>query len=369
MHINLILIPFVIILGLFFSSKDTPRGRRNYIIICSLVLLLVAALRSPEWMTITYNIDTMNYKNMFEESFNMSWHELMSLAYLRYYSGVGDNDIGFLILNKAISLLTHDFHIYSILMDIIFFVPFGIILYRYTTKISQLIFAYVFYIALIQIFFLGGARQIAAMGFDLMALISLIDKKKFRTVAFFIIGLSIHFSSFLFLVPLLMIWSKMRPSSLKVVHIICFISFPIILSFPNELIVFMGEFIGMEKYADYGRGAIRGGASTFIFLIEMLSLFILFAINKQDILKSKVLQVFYVMAPLFTLFAPLTTSNGSMIRISLYYHLFLALLVPIAIDCAFIKTNRSIAYVTAIGALSLLSLSNGGLTYYFFWQV
>ncbi len=75
------------------------------------------------------------------------------------------------------------------------------------------------------------------------------------------------------------------------------------------------------------------------------------------------------MAPLLTFFAPLIISNGSMIRISLYFHLFLALLVPYAIDCAFAKKDSGIVYAAAIGALSLLTLAGGGIRYYFFWQV
>ena len=131
----------------------------------------------------------------------------------------------------------------------------------------------------------------------------------------------------------------------------------------------MGNTVGMEKYAEYGANAVQGGSETFIFLIEALSLFTLFAIKNKDLLANRNVRIFYVMAPLLTFFAPLIISNGSMIRISLYYHLFLALLVPFAIDCAFGKKNSGAVYAIAIGALSFLTLAGGGgITYYFFWQ-
>ena len=102
--------------------------------------------------------------------------------------------------------------------------------------------------------------------------------------------------------------------------------------------------------------------------MELLSLFCLIAIKKKNMLQNKNMAIFYVMLPFLTLFTPLIRSNGTMIRISLYYHLFIVLLVPYAIDCLFKKDNQ-FGYIVAIGALSLLALIGGGMTYYFYWQI
>ena len=369
MHINLILIPFVIILGLFFSSKNTPRGRRNYILLCSAVLLLVAALRSPEWMTNAYSIDTLNYKNTFESTFNMGWGELWQSIYMRYALRTDEYDAGYMVLNKIISTFTHQFWMFSLIADLLFFIPFGVILYRYCNNCRQIIFAFIFYIAMVQTFFFGGARQMFSLGFDLMALLAVIDKKKIRAIIAFLIGVTIHFSSLLFALPLIAIWFDLKPSLLKIMHAICFIVFPVVLAFPNQMIQFMGNTVGMEKYAEYGANTVQGGSETFIFLIELLSLFCLLSIKRKDLMDNHKLRCFYVMAPFLTFFAPLIISNGSMIRISLYYHLFLSLLVPFAIDCAFRKQNNTIIYIVAIGSLSVLTMAGGGISYYFFWQI
>lgn len=370
MKINLFLIPFVIILGLLFPNNDNKNNRRLYIIICSAVLLFVAAMRSPEYMTNTYSIDSANYKNMFEYTFDMGWNEFFATVYMRYFGGGAEEaDVGYIALNKVIGLFTHDFAIFSLLADLLFFVPLGIILYRYSTNIYGLIFAFVYYISLIQVFLIGGGRQMFAVGLDMMALLAVIDRRRIRAIILFLVGVSIHFSSLLFAIPLLAIWFNIKPSLLKNIHVICFALFPIVLAFPNQMIQFMGNTVGMERYSYYGTRAIQGGSETFIFLIELLSLFCLVAIKRRDLVSSQKIRTFYVMAPLFTFFAPLIISNGSMIRISLYYHLFLALLVPFAIDCAFGTKNNRVVYVIAIGALSALSLAGGGMTYYFFWQI
>ncbi len=367
MYINIVLVSFVILLGWLMSNKDNQYNRGLYIIFCSIVLILVAALRSPEWMTSRYHLDSLDYKHVFEDALAMNWDDLWKVMFQRYFGNEGSFDIGYLYLCKIIGLFTHSYYIFSILVDLLFFVPFGIILYRYGTSMRKLIFAFIFYIALIQTFLLAGARQVYAIGLDMMALLSVIDKKKWRALLCFLLGVIFHFSSFLFLIPLLMVWFDVQPKVLKLSHIVCVIMIPIVLAFPNQIILFLGETSGVEKYANYGKGMIQGGAFIFIFLIEILSLFCLIAIKKSD-LQNSTYRFFYTMAPLFTLFAPLTISNGSMIRISLYYHLYLALLVPFAIDCMFQMKNRGIIYLFAILSLSVFVLQDGGIEYYFFWQ-
>lgn len=368
MKISLVLIPLVVILGLLFKSNDNKKNRRLYIIICSAVLLFVAAMRNPEYMTETYGIDSAAYKFMFESTFDMGWGDFFTTAYLRYFGGGSDeSDVGFVALCRIISLFTHDFAIYSLLVDLLFFVPFGIILYRYCTNIYSIMFAFVYYISLIQVYLIGGGRQMFAIGLDMIALIAVIDGKKLRAFIFFLLGLTIHSSSFLFLAPLLMVWYGMSAKSLKIIHALCFVLFPLVFAMPGELISFMGESSGIEKYANYGKGAIHGGSNTFIFLIELLSLFCLIAIKKKDILMNNSIHVFYVMTPLFTLFSPLVRANGTMIRIALYYSIYLMLLTPYAIECMFKKNEKTMAYVVFTGALIFLTITND-TTYYFYWQ-
>lgn len=368
MHINLYLIAFIVILGLFLSAKDNDRNRLLYIIGCNAVLIFVAAMRSPEWMTYTYEIDTLNYQDSFVAYSDLEWGEVWTRFRMRYVFQEEEYDIGFIVLNKIIGLITNSFQVYSFLADLIFFIPFGVILYRYCTSIFQIMFAFVFYIALVQVFLFGGARQIFAIGFDLMAIIAMIDKKKLFAILFFILGLTIHFSSFLFLLPLLMIWIRIKPQALKWIHFVCFIFFPLVLLVPNQVVSMMGTFLGIDRYAAYGVGEARSGVGTFLILMELLSLFCLIAIKKRDLAGNYAVTCFYTMAPLITLTAPLIRANGAMIRVSLYYYLFLIILFPFSIDCLFKGNVRKAVYFVALAALSYLVVSGGGTVYYFYWQ-
>ena len=368
MHINLYLIPFVIVLGLLLGINDNQKSRRLYIVICSVVLLLVAALRNSEFMTFTYNIDSLVYQNYFEDSYEMTWKEYWQAATSRYVDFDDEADLGFIGLNIIIGLFTHNYQIFSIIAGLLFFVPFGLVLDRYCISMRQVIFAYIYYIALIQIYLIGGGRQMYAIGMDMMALLSVIDRKPFTAALFFFIGVSFHFSSLLFIFPLLLIWFRIKPRALKVSHFICFIVFPIVYLIPNQLISFMGNAVGMDKYAEYGNHAIHGGTNTFIFLVEVLSLFCLIAIKRRDLQLNKSILPLYTMVPFFTFFAPLVRANGTMIRIALYFSIFLTVLTPYSIDCMFKQRRNNVYYVLAIGALSLLTLSGGGIIYRFYWQ-
>ena len=366
MHINLYLIPLIIILGLILP--DNRKNRLFYLVSVGAILLFVAAMRHPEFMANTYSIDTLSYKIDFLNIREKDWNDIWLAMSQRYIERILDYDYGYVIFSKVLSYLTSDFHFFSLIADLFVFVPLGLILYRYTTSMRQLMFAFVFYVALVQVFFLGGARQMFALGFDLMALVALIDKKKLLMLIFVLFAILLHFSSILFLIPLLMIWLNITPRALKIIHTVCFLIFPIVYYYPNEMIRFMGNLLEMEKYAQYGEGSIVGGANTFVILIELLSMFCLIAIKRKDMEDNVKLRYFYVMAPLFTLFAPLINSNGTMIRIALYYYFSLMLLIPFSIDSMFDKKSQGLVYTIAIGVLSLLSLSGGGISYYFYWQ-
>lgn len=365
MYVNLILFPFVIGLGLLLSLADNKRNRCGYIIACCAVFLFFGAFGSADWFTATYRLDTLVYKYLFEQYGELSWSDCFNQAYLRYVYG-GESDIGFVVLNKAFSLVTKDFYIYSLLIKLLFFIPFGIVLYRLSSNMLQLVFAFVFYIALIQVFIFGSARQMFTIGFDLIALLAVIDRRKWWAILFFLLGVTIHYSSFIFVVPLLMVWFDVNPRILKWAHALSFLVFPFVLAFPNQIIVFMGEAVGVEKYANYGMGDVAEGTSVFILLIEFLSLFILLLINRDVLLRDRSVRICYAMTPFFTLFAPLLRSNGAMIRLSLYFHIFLALLIPYAIDCKIKKKDRLLVYLVAIG--SFIAFSGKGMEYYFYWN-
>lgn len=286
------------------------------------------------------------------------------MAVERYVYNESEEDIGYLLLQKLVSLYTSDFHLFTFIAELLFFVPFGMLLYRYAKSSLELCFAFIFYLALVHVHAMTGARQFYAMGFGIMFFLFYTEKRYTHAAIALLAGMSIHLSLLLTVIPFAL--SFLRPMSLKYVHVILFVGFPIVMMMPNTFIAFMGNFIGSEKYAEYGMKAVVGGTETFIFLLEFLSLLCLFGIKKIELANEKK-KYLYAMVPCFTFFGPLIYSNGSMMRISMYSYLYLTLLLPLAVEGLFKNNkNETICFMTV--ALSLLML-RGGQDYYFFWQV
>lgn len=362
MNLQLVLIILLFLFAYIInSSLQSDLGRKYYIFVGCGLLLLAAALRSLGYGA--EGSDTMTYYQSFENADNLSFSELWDLAISRYVYGSSEEDIGYLFLQKLIRFVTPDFHVYTFLAQLLFYIPFGIFLYRFGHSIQDLLFAFVFFVALVLTHAMTGARQFYAMGFGVLFFLNCYDKKYVRGAILLILGMSIHLSLLLVVLPVGLCF--LNSKQLKAIHLVLFLVFPIVMLFPNQIIEFMGNLIGSEKYAEYGKQTSVGGTETFIFLLESLSLLCLIGIKHWQLndVKNKTL---YTMAPFFTFFGPLIFSNGSMIRVSMYFYLYLTLLVPLAMKGLF--KEYKMALFIAIGLLSFLVIKNGS-TYMFFWQV
>lgn len=358
-HINLIIYPIILILGMLLSGQDTPKNRCRYIIIVILLLMLEGAFRG-----LSVGSDTSNYYYIFFHISNMDWHEIWSDFIDRYLNGNDENDIGYNVMVKLISMVTDSWSAFVFIAQLTFFVPLGILLYKYTSRMIELVFAFVMYVALFHIIALCGGRQLYAIGFCILAFLFSMKKKYFLVILSMVIAVSIHMSALLFILPLVL--SKLNVQALKTTHLLSFALVPLVLVATNSIIMFMGNMVGSEKYANYGTHAVSGGTATFITLLLLMSLFCYIGIPKSVLNEQPMLKQFYVMAPLFTFFGPLIHSNGTMIRVSMYFHIFLLLLIPMSINYGF-KRNSNMYYLM-IAVLLVLSLRDGGMEYTFIWN-
>lgn len=365
MDLNVVLFAILIVTGLFWQSKDDSHARRNYIIFSCLILLLSASLRNLDYGA--ESSDTMNYYYTFKNIGDSSWAEIWQMFKLRYFASGGEEDIGFLFLMKIISYITSSFHTFTFIAELLFFIPFGIYLYRFSGNIIELIFAFVFYTVMVHTHAMTGARQFYAMGFGILVFLFYNRKQYKYMLVSLLLGITIHMSLLLVMIPCALAYLK--PKQLKTLHLCLLLFFPVVMMMPNEIISFMGNMLGSEKYAQYGANAFVGGAATFIFLLETLSLICFVGIKRDSLDSSIDNKQLYAMIPCFTFFGPLIHSNGSMIRISMYSYMYLTLLLPLAIR-GFAKNSYKTVLWMMILALTLLSLTRGGdSAYHFFWNV
>lgn len=361
MDIKILLYMFVFIGGFLFSIQgNSDRNRRNYIILMMVVLTLESCLRG-----LSVGSDTTNYYWFFKDAQNMTWIDVRQVFIDRYVLKDTEFDVGFTLLNKLISLFTDNFSVYLGVCALFFFIPFGRLLYRYTTDFTQLVFIFTLYVALFNMIAMSGVRKEIALGCSIWATMAWIDKKYKSLVISLVIGTLIHMSTLLWLlIPAL---SFLDIKKLRLCHLVGLASIPIVITASGSIIVYMGLFIGMEKYAEYGMNGSQGGAMTFTILMELISLFCLIAYRNSIFKKGSFIQILYTTLPCFSFFAPLITNNGSMIRISQYFHLYIMLLFPFAIDLFFNK-NRKTIYILLCVCLLLLSFKSGSEPYHFIWE-
>lgn len=361
MNIKLLLYFVIIVLGLVLYSGKDPKGvkRKWYVIIIISLLIMESCLRN-----IVVGPDTSSYYADFMYYSNQSWAEIMSSFRNAYVEGEG-KDPGYLVFMRLALMFSSNFNVYLFFCALVFFVPLGIILYRYSTHILQLIFAFTLYVSLFHIVALSGVRQQIATGFCFMAFLQLDKGNNWKAILLILLGSTIHISTMIFLaVPALRLLS---PGVIKSIHFGSFITIPAVIAFAGPIMLFLASFLANDYYSGYGESESQGGAATYIVLMELLSLFCYIAISKKLIADSDRMKLLYVMLPMLTITAPLISLNGAMIRVGQYFTLYMMLLVPKAIDSVSRK-GSTILYTIMIAALVILSMRSGDFDYYFFWQ-
>ena len=362
MYINFIIFPFIILLGLFLTN-DNDKNRKLYIIIVLLILSLESALRSLFLVA-----DTYSYYEMFTQRVpDMTWNDLWIGFKNRYFGQIEEDfDFGFYFLQKCLGYITHSFQVFTFLSQLLFYIPLGLFLYKYSTNIRQLIFAFVFYVALLHVSALGGGRQLLARGCWIMAFMLINERKYYKGALWLLLGATFHYSVLIVVIAVALGFLKVK--QLKTVHLMAFLLLPLMILFSREFIMLLGSLAGSERYASYGEHEVVGGATTFVVLMIILSLFCYIMLNRKILDSNYYKRKLYAMLPCLTIFSPLIIHDGVMIRLSSYFHLFIMLLVPFAIEELKDRKTVIAVYTLMIGALLFLALKDGGLEYYFFWQ-
>ena len=362
MNIKLFLYIIIVLLGIVLSSRKDPRDnkRRWYVIIIISILVLESCLRN-----VVVGPDTIAYYNSFNRVVNMSWGDVLSSFRTAYFEGEG-KDPGYMVFMKVAQIFSKDFNVFLFFCALPFFIPLGKLLYRCSSNVLQLVFAFTLYVALFHIVALSGIRQQIATGFCFMAFLQMDKDNNWKAILFILLGATIHISALIFAaIPVLRILSS---NVLKALHLGSFVTIPFVVWFAAPIMLFLASFLANDYYSTYAESEANGGAGTYIILMELLSLFCYVAIRSNVLSESKRNKLLYTMLPMLTITAPLITLNGAMIRVGQYFTLYMMLLVPIAIDSFSKGESRRLIYFGMIVALIVLTLKGDGFEYYFFWQ-
>ena len=363
MDIRIFLFVLIVALGLLFKSQgDTKNNRRIYIDLILLALVLESCLRG-----LSVGTDTYKYSIMFENAGRESWSDVFSIIRARYIENVDDMDAGYLLFQKIVHIFSDDFNFFLLVCALCFFIPFRKLLHWADLSMGNLIMLFVLYVALFNPIAMSGTRKEIALGFSILCFLYYIEKKYVKAVLWLLFGSTIHMSMILIL--LFPVMDLLSITFKKVVHGITFLLIPVIISYSMIILLFMANFVENEHYQMYAQDP-EGGGMTFVVLMELIlfGCFILF--KRKDLEDNQNLNHLYSMAPMATLFVPLITNNGSMIRISQYFHLYIMILLPLLVN-KFAGVKYSALYrLLIIAVLIVMSLNTGmlGSDYHFFWE-
>lgn len=363
MDIRVYLFIIIIVSGfLFMMTGDTPRNRRIYIDIVLLLLLLESCLRG-----LSVGSDTFRYSELFAEVQSMSWREIIQAMKNRYLYHVDDTDAGYIVLEKLVHLFSHDFNVFLFVCGIFFFIPFRQLLRWIDLDMKSLVLLFVFYVALFNPIAMSGTRKVVSLGLTIWVFLDYMDKKYIWAGIWLLIAASIHMTAIVvLLVPVI---DFLSAPIKKGVHGVSFLFIPFMIIASSSVILFMAEAVDNEHYAIYAQDP-EGGGMTFVILMELLFLACFFLFKISDLQGSKKLSHLYSMLPMATILVPLITNNGSMIRLSQYFHVYTLLFLPMLVDRVVNKKNQIAVIVVLIVVLMAMSLRTNGLgsEYYFFWN-
>lgn len=359
---NLIVIFLILLIGIFYStgikgSRNSDSNRKQYIFVICLILILQSGLRN-----VAVGADTYAYSVFFQDVKNMSWTDVW-LEVTNYYQLAIGKDPGYVVFEKLAQYIAPTYQLFLMLISILFFAAMGNFIYKNTTELIEVIFAFILYSALYYSFFsITGHRQTIAtaavfVGFELI--------KKRKAISFLIIILlasTIHRSSLVFL-PFYFIG---QIQNTKLFYTFVLLLFPFLLGISSQMSVYLQLLGGYEGYDSYD------GAGTYTFT----SLIILVALTTWWRLKSVLYKnpdagILYNAFALAILFTPLTWFNPSAMRVVQYFSIFMMVLIPLTIQ-SFTRFSAQIKFILfqilIFILIGLFMKSNWNSSYKFFWQ-
>lgn len=374
MWVNLAVILITILLGLYYMQSEKivqyknksvvvatriHSDRKLYIIIISILLALQSGLRN-----VAVGPDTYGYYMAFEEVKLMSWNEIIE-TFKQYYELGEGKDPGYLIFQKAIQIVVNEYQVYLVLVAIILFVSLGTIIYRNTLYIKEAIFAFVIYSVLFYgIYSITSLRQSIAAAVTFWGFELIKRKKLIPLILILLVASTIHKSVLIFL-PFYFIANLKQT---KIIYTAGILAFPLLMVFRRQVAYFIALTSGSENYMQFAQSTLEAGTPTFTVLMILVVIFGWFFMKDTLKLYPAMFRVYNAMALAFML-TPLTWVDPNLMRVVIYFSIFMLFFIPRIIDTATLNNSklRTAIYISIYIILIFLVIRAGG-EYKFFWQ-
>lgn len=333
-----------------FGYQSGKQGRKLFVVFAVLSWVVISGLRHD-----SIGADTLAYRYSFDRVANVSWAELWGRFVNIIFLGEPGKDPGYSLIEKLIHTLLPDYQVFLFLIALIFTVPLGIWVYRYSRDpyISILLYSTLFY----SFFAITGQRQTLATASVVFLGYELIRKRKLIPfLALVLISSTVHRSALVFL-PFYFI-ANIRINRGYLLFVLA--GFILLFIFRVPVALFFQDVSGYD-YGVYDR------AGTTNFTIVLLLVFIVALLQYRHVITRNPNAIHYYNALVAALLlTPLTWVNPSAMRAVQYYSIFLMLLIPELI-WSFLPKDRRVVYIVVVSLLLILFLRSN-TQFRFFWS-
>lgn len=265
--------------------------------------------------------DTDAYRISFLNIKNTSWQILWDRFVEKYFSAadVEYKDVGFSILEKAVSELFSSYTVWLLFIAVVFTVPMAIFIYKYSKNacVSWIVYSTLFY----SFFAITGHRQTIATAIVLWGGLELIKRRKLIPFLLLMaVGYTIH-ASVICLIPFYWL-SQIKITQVKLLGYLIAIAGSFI--FRNQLMSLLQSIVGYEGYQQY-EGAAAG---TFMFLLIAMVIYVFVFWNSIALSDNPVLNMSVNALMLAAFFSSLLLINPSCMRVVQYYSIFMLFIIP-----------------------------------------
>ena len=346
-----ILYTFIIIaFGLMTNMQDS-KSRNRYILFSCIILVVISGCRSI-WIGTD---DTYIYSQAYSDSARMTYQQIKESF---------NKDVFYYITNHFIAKITgENYHLLLIIFAIFYM---GCLCFLLKNESPNPLVSFIVFLSMGYFSFqMNGVRQGIAIAFTMLAYIPL-KNRQFKLFLFWILlGSLYHKTCLIFLIAYPLSYIKLNTKAILAysgIVILC------LLFGQNLLNAFINEAANYDtRFSSY---QLYQAKATYSGLIQLL-LLAAFSFNyyKRVILRNPQDMILYTMLILAIIFQSMAIFIAEMFRISMYFNIFLILLLPKVFD-AIPTIDRQ---VLSIGLCVLLLvyfffLGTGKLPYYFYWS-
>lgn len=329
------------------------QNRKLFCVFASLQWIALSGLRH-----VSVGADTFAYKLHFERVLDTSWSDVLGGVWGTYFGPLELKDPGYAVFVKMTQVVSSDYQVYLIMIAMLFTIPLGIFIYRYSIDplLSFLIYSSLFY----SFFAITGIRQTVATALVVFIGYRLIELR--RLVPFLLVVLvafTLHKSSAVFLLfyPL----SSLRLSARSAFALLA--GAVLAFMYRLELMQFLGVLSGYEQYARQFQGAGAWVFGAMLLLVVTVALVRSAGLSRED----AHVNASYNALLLALVFTPLTFVDPSAMRVVQYFSLFLMILVPSVVR-SFRDPNERVLVSLVAASLLIFLFVTGNPQYLFFWQ-